>query len=261
MTVPYTFGSATSAIPLSQLDSNFATAITLGNTAVYLGNTTTSIGNLTLANVTISSVSTAITVAQGGTGATNLTANNVILGNGTSALQVVAPGTSGNILTSNGTTWISSAPAGGGGVSDNVVVVYLFAAYGTTNTAISNYASLAVNTGTAITYASSASLGDSFTINEAGYYQVYTVASVASSVAFGASVNSTQLSTAISSITFANRVIAAGGGGSSSFAPWTSASIIIKCAIGDVIRPHCTPGYGQAGSNRDVFIVRKVGNV
>jgi trimeric autotransporter adhesin len=46
MTVPNIFGSATSAIPLSQLDQNFATAITLGNTAVYLGNTTTSLGNV-----------------------------------------------------------------------------------------------------------------------------------------------------------------------------------------------------------------------
>ena len=55
MSVPYTFATATSAIPLSQLDSNFATAITLGNTAMYLGNTTTSIGNLTLTNVTVTS--------------------------------------------------------------------------------------------------------------------------------------------------------------------------------------------------------------
>ena len=55
MAVTYTFATATSSIPLSQLDANFATAITLGNTAVYLGNTTTSIGNLTLTNVTISS--------------------------------------------------------------------------------------------------------------------------------------------------------------------------------------------------------------
>lgn len=55
MAVPYTFASATSAIPLSQLDSNFATAITLGNTAIQLGNTVTTLNNMTLANVTISS--------------------------------------------------------------------------------------------------------------------------------------------------------------------------------------------------------------
>jgi hypothetical protein len=55
MAVPNIFGTATAAIPLSQLDTNFATAITLGNTAVYLGNTTTSLGNVTLTNVTVSS--------------------------------------------------------------------------------------------------------------------------------------------------------------------------------------------------------------
>ena len=55
MAVPYTFATATSAIPLSQLDNNFATAITMGNTAVQLGNTITTINNVTLPNVTITS--------------------------------------------------------------------------------------------------------------------------------------------------------------------------------------------------------------
>ena len=58
-------------------------------------------------------VSGTLPVANGGTGATTLAANNVLLGNGTSALQAVAPGANGNILTSNGTTWVSSAAAGG----------------------------------------------------------------------------------------------------------------------------------------------------
>ena len=61
MTVPYTFGSATTAIPLSQLDSNFATTITLGNTAIQLGNTVTTLNNMTFANVTISSGNVTIT--------------------------------------------------------------------------------------------------------------------------------------------------------------------------------------------------------
>lgn len=55
MPVTYTFATATSSIPLSQLDSNFATTITLGNTAIQLGNTVTTLNNMTLANVTISS--------------------------------------------------------------------------------------------------------------------------------------------------------------------------------------------------------------
>ena len=65
MAVPYTFGSATAAIPLSNLDSNFSTTITLGNTAIQLGNTVTTLNNMTLANATISSGN--VTITDGGT--------------------------------------------------------------------------------------------------------------------------------------------------------------------------------------------------
>ena len=53
MPVPNTFASATTSIPLSQLDQNFATTITLGNTAIQLGNTVTTLNNMTQANVTV----------------------------------------------------------------------------------------------------------------------------------------------------------------------------------------------------------------
>jgi hypothetical protein len=80
-----------------------------------LTNKTISGSNNTLSNVSLTTAVTGtLPVANGGTGAATLTANNVLLGNGTSALQAVAPGSSGNILTSNGTTWASTAPAGGG---------------------------------------------------------------------------------------------------------------------------------------------------
>ena len=55
MPVPNIFANATSTIPLSQLDANFATTVTLGNTAIQLGNTVTTLNNMTLANVTITS--------------------------------------------------------------------------------------------------------------------------------------------------------------------------------------------------------------
>jgi hypothetical protein len=84
MPVPYTFGTATAAIPLSQLDSNFATAVTIGNTAVQLGNTVTTLNNLTLANVTISSGSVTITNVAVTTANVSGTANIstlVVIGN------------------------------------------------------------------------------------------------------------------------------------------------------------------------------------
>jgi hypothetical protein len=57
MAVPYTFATATGSLPLSQLDTNFATGIVIGNTTVTLGDTITTINNLTLANVTVTSAS------------------------------------------------------------------------------------------------------------------------------------------------------------------------------------------------------------
>lgn len=79
MTVPYAFANATTSIPLSQLDANFDTPITIGNTAVQLGNTITTINNLTLANVTIQS---------GSNIAANITIGNTTIGLGNTATNV-----------------------------------------------------------------------------------------------------------------------------------------------------------------------------
>ena len=98
MTVPYTFGTATTSIPLSNLDANFNTPITLGNTSIYLGNTTTTIGNLTLTNVTISSGTANIT-----SNITYTTANAVVFTNSSSI------GTTGANLTFDGTTFTASS--------------------------------------------------------------------------------------------------------------------------------------------------------
>jgi hypothetical protein len=93
MAVPNIFGTATAAIPLSNLDTNFATPITLGNTAIQLGNTVTTLNNMTLANVTISSVGTAIP--------NNLLANSsVTLGNTSVSLGSTATSL-GNLTTAN----------------------------------------------------------------------------------------------------------------------------------------------------------------
>lgn len=107
MPVPNTFANATTTIPLSQLDNNFATPITIGNTAVQLGNTVTTLNNMTLPNVTISSVATAFpnnylansSVTVGNTaltlGATvssigNLTLTNVTISSGEINANVTA---------------------------------------------------------------------------------------------------------------------------------------------------------------------------
>jgi hypothetical protein len=100
MPVAYQFANASTTIPLSQLDANFASPITLGNTSIQLGNSVSTLNNMTLANVTISSgnIAFAIPATSGGTG-------------------LVSPGTTGNVLTSNGTAWVSTGAAAGTGVT------------------------------------------------------------------------------------------------------------------------------------------------
>ena len=115
MAVPNIFGTATAAIPLSQLDTNFATAITLGNTAVYLGNTTTSLGNLTLTNVIISSGNVTLTGANV-TGTANISilqvTSNVSVGGNVAV--------SGNISALNGFVTIGNTTVGLGNTATSI---------------------------------------------------------------------------------------------------------------------------------------------
>ena len=85
MPVTYTFATATTSIPLSQLDTNFATSITLGNTGIQLGNTVTTLNNMTMPNVTI----------------TSGTANAVTIGNGTYTNYTESVVTIGTVTTTN----------------------------------------------------------------------------------------------------------------------------------------------------------------
>jgi hypothetical protein len=143
MAVPNIFGTATSAIPLSQLDTNFATAITLGNTALYLGNTTTSLGNVTLTNVTISSGNVTITGANV-SGIANISTlqvtSNVSVGGNVSV--------SGNISALNGFVTIGNTTVGLGNTTASVGNVTV------ANTTVTNYTETVVaigNSGTSQT--------------------------------------------------------------------------------------------------------------
>jgi hypothetical protein len=108
MAVTYTFATATSSIPLSQLDSNFATTITLGNTAIQLGNTVTTLNNMTLANVTISSIASAI--------------NNVSLTNVTITTGNITANVANSTIDGSNTVGYLIVPQNSQGSSYNVVL-------------------------------------------------------------------------------------------------------------------------------------------
>jgi hypothetical protein len=133
MSVPYTFATATSSIPLSELDSNFATAITLGGTNLYLGNTTTTVTGLTLTGSTFTgNVTTSNAVITGGsidgttvgattasTGAfTTLSASSTVSGTGFST-YLASPPSIGSTAANTGafTTLSASSTVSGTGFS------------------------------------------------------------------------------------------------------------------------------------------------
>ena len=113
MPVPNTFANATTSIPLSQLDNNFATPITIGNTAVQLGNTVTTLNNMTLANVTITSgTANAVTIGNGTF--TNYTESQVNIGNSSTTQTIsLSNGTVQTVtLTGNCTFTMPSVASG-----------------------------------------------------------------------------------------------------------------------------------------------------
>jgi len=81
---------------------------------------------------------------------------------------------------------------------------------GSTNTAIHRFTTTVTNQGSDITYADSATLGGSFTINTSGIYSVSFSGAGSVGTYQGVTLNATQLSTAISSLTNVSEVLTIG---------------------------------------------------
>lgn len=125
-------------------------------------------------------------------------------------------------------------------VSDQHVIVTTGNGHGSTNTRIRRFTTTLSSAGNAITYADSGTDGGSFTINDAGLYEVFYSdghTTDDSPTQMGISINSNQLTTGIQSITAANRIafFSAYRGG---VLAASSCSTIIRAAAGDVIRAH-----------------------
>ena len=99
--VPYVFGNATTSIPLSNLDADFNTPVTIGTSTVGLGNTTTSLVGLSNVSTTIVGSTGNLTIQSGSTTAVTIdTSQNVGIGTSSPA---------GYKLNVNGTSNFSGA--------------------------------------------------------------------------------------------------------------------------------------------------------
>lgn len=128
--------------------------------------------------------------------------------------------------------------------------------WGSTATQIRRYTTAVQNQGTAITYTDSAADGATFTINESGMYAISVYDNFSSATRYmGISLNSSELTTGIISISTADRLSVGAGDGSNVPA---NANWVGYLQKGDVVRPH---GDGAATSSaaRAGFTIAKVG--
>jgi len=193
-----------------------------------------------------------------------VTGTEVSSGEGKLELKTTTGGTSAAKLTiaANGTVTLAAplpvASGGTGNVGNNHVAwVHSQTGVGSTNSKIPIWGSTQEDTGDAITFASSSAAGSSFTITEAGLYEVFLgLFNGSSAIFYGASLNSAQLTTDITAIDVANRIFVTNAGANTCEA----CSRIIRCAVDDVIRPHHDSVSG-GNSALHSFCVRKIGNI
>jgi hypothetical protein len=128
--------------------------------------------------------------------------------------------------------------------------------YGSTNTAIRRFTTVATNQGADITYADSATLGATFTINTAGIYAIAYNEQFGGAASFGITLNDSNLTSSVGSSTAA--AVLSGSATSSAGAPsccaWTG-----YLPSGSVIRAN--GGASSTGVNTmfNQFTISRVG--
>ena len=127
---------------------------------------------------------------------------------------------------------------------------------GSTNTAIRRFTNTVTNQGTDITYADSATLGASFTINTNGVYAISFNDQFNVNAPMGISLNSTQLTTSIQNITQAD-ILCQSYTSAANIAALTSCTVAL--VAGDVIRPHVVASVTAGASTTMVqFTITRV---
>lgn len=203
----------------------------------------------------------------GGTGATTkagafdalspmTTGGDLIYGGASGTGTRLANGNAGQVLTSNGTTTAPSWQAATFTAPTSEHWVYAVNGYGSTNTVIRKWTTVGLSTGSDITYTSDATNGDSWTINATGKYAISYTDDFTSAQNLGISVNSSQLTTNIVSITAADRRAVSQTPGASIL---TNLSVTLNLTLNDVVRAH-TAGTASGSDTNDVmFRISRIG--
>jgi hypothetical protein len=155
---------------------------------------------------------------------------------GTLAIQVGPSGAKVNAIAlgTDGTPTLLKTP--NVTTAQSMVRVNTANGYGSTNTKIRRFTSVVTNQGSDITYADSATLGASFTINTSGVYAISYSDQFSASAGLGISLNTTQPTTNIYTLTNPSEVLSCSMGASASYGITAGGSYYLPA--GSVVRPH-----------------------
>lgn len=128
----------------------------------------------------------------------------------------------------------TSAAAASATAPNSYTLAYTANGHGSTNTRIRRFTN-STSVGSDITYADSATLGGSFTINTAGVYGISYSDAINVNV-FGISINSAELTTTVQSLTVPATLLAMCG--TTNSGTWNNCAGFAYCQVGDVIRAH-----------------------
>jgi len=242
---------------------NFAAAVSLASA------TTTDLGAQTSNFVTVTGTTTITSfgTASAGvlryvrfSGALTLTYNATSLILPTSASITTAAGDVALFVSEGSGNWrclsyekISGLPLK---TVNSYVRVATCAGRGSTNTYIRRFSTTIGSAGSDITYADTAADGASFTINTTGIYALAYSDTFDGGADFGISLNSSQLTTSISSITAADRLVVSTASNTNNRG---FCGVTLRFASGDIIRPHLAGTYGNGASPNDAtFTVTRI---
>ena len=134
-----------------------------------------------------------------------------------------------------GTYWELLNPSEDKGIGVHEIVMTSSNGAGSTNTKFGRFTTTESSAGTSITYADSATLGGSWTINDTGKYAVHLEDAPGLGAYFGISKNSAQGTTNIQNITATDRLMQSQ---SKHATYWDAVSGVFQLTAGDVLRNH-----------------------
>lgn len=137
------------------------------------------------------------------------------------------------------------------------VWVYTTNGYGSSATMIRRWTTVGKNTGTAITLTQDSITGDKFTINSDGVYAITFIDQFNTSQDMGISLNSSQLTTGIASITATDRIADVQTAGANLPA---NCQVTLALRAGDVIRAHTAGAVSGSATQAPMFRIVKVSN-